>query len=194
MSAINYLRNATLAKKQRGVAAVEFALVAIIFFVLVFGIIELARALYICNTLQEVTRTAAALAATRDFSNGEVMQEVRERAVFRNSTGELLFAEPISDRHVLIDYLSIPAGGMPTKITGALPASPQENREICMADPNAARCIRLVRVRICLPESDCDPVPYQTLVSLVPMPFPLPVSTTIVTAETLGLPPRVPPI
>jgi hypothetical protein len=63
-----------------------------------------------------------------------------------------------------------------------------------MADPNAARCIRLVRVRICLPESDCDPVPYQTLVSLVPMPFPLPVSTTSVTAETLGLPPRVPPI
>ena len=45
--------------RQRGVAAVEFALVVIIFLTLLFGIIELARSMYVFNTLKEVTRRAA---------------------------------------------------------------------------------------------------------------------------------------
>ena len=92
-------------RKQHGVAAVEFSLVAILFFTLVFGIIEVARAMYICNTLQEVTRRAAALATNADFRNDATMQGVRERAIFRNSPGLLVFAEPITDQHINIDYM-----------------------------------------------------------------------------------------
>lgn len=180
------------ATRQTGVAAVEFSAVALIFFLLIFGIIELARAMYICNTLQEVTRRAAALAVNTDFSNGSSMQHVRELAIFRESPGGLVFASPVTDQHVKIDYLRIPAGStVPVSMTGGLPASPQENRINCLKDANGANCIRLVRVRICLPGSDsetCNQVPYQTLVSLIPLSFSLPRATTIAKIETLGIP------
>lgn len=183
------------ARAQRGVAAVEFGMVAIIFFLLFFGIVEMARAMYVMNTLQEVTRRAAALAVNTDFSDIAAMQRVRQQAIFRNSPGILLLSGPVSDRHIKIDYLRIPAGSaMPTPI-GTLPDSPLTNRINCTSNPNAANCIRLVRARVCLPGGDaetCDPVRYRALVALIPFSFPLPVSSTVATIETLGLPPGVP--
>jgi hypothetical protein len=182
--------------RQRGVAAIEFAFVAVIFFLLFFGIIELARAMYLCNTLQEVTRRAAALAVNTDFSDAAAMQSVRQQAVFRTSPGLLAFGDPITDQNVKIDYLQIPSdSSVPVSMTGTLPASPQENRVNCMRDPNAVNCIQLVRVRICLAGGDsgsCDPVPYKGLVSLIPLAFNLPRATTIAKAETLGMPPGMP--
>ncbi|WP_229435477.1 TadE/TadG family type IV pilus assembly protein [Massilia sp. IC2-278] len=178
-------------------AAVEFALVAIIFFTLIFGVLEIARALYICNTLQEVTRRAAELAAKTDFSDAAAMQRVREVAIFRNSPGYLAFGEPVSDINVRIDYLPVTRDSavLPTVPIQALPANPLENQAICMNDPNDARCIRLVRVRICQAggPDQCDPVSYQSIVSLTPFSFNLPTSTTIVVAETLGRPAGLPP-
>ncbi|MDT1883665.1 pilus assembly protein, partial [Acinetobacter baumannii] len=60
--------------RQQGVAAMEFSLVAIVFFLMFFGMLELTRAMYIVNTLQEVTRRAAALAANSDFSDAAAMR------------------------------------------------------------------------------------------------------------------------
>lgn len=175
-------------------AAVEFSLVALLFFTLVFGIIEIARAMYICNTLQEVTRRAAALATNTDFSNGLAMQSVREQAVFRHDPGLLAFAEPVTDRHINIDYMRVRRNGQALTMEripdGLLPASPVDNQVNCTRDPYGEACIRLVRVRVCQPGSgeECTPVAYRTLVSLIPLAFGLPRSTTIATAETLGLP------
>lgn len=186
-------------KKQHGVAAVEFSLIALIFFLLFFGIVEIARAMYIMNTLQEVTRRAAAYATNADFSNAATMQRVRERAIFRDAPGSLMFAEPVSDRHVVIDYLWIQKTGttmtmMPIP-SGALPANPEANFSNCLANPYSESCIRLVRVRICETANGnaCEPVAYRNLVSLIPFSFGLPTAKTIVTAETLGLPAGVPP-
>jgi len=190
---------AAFRRRQHGGAAVEFALVVLTFLMLVFGILELARAMYICNTLQEVTRRAAAMAANTNFSDGAALQRVREYGVLRNSPGFLAFADPVTDAHVRIDYMAIVAGetglAMEYIPTGSRPANPAENRLTCMTNPNDARCIRLVRVRICMPgEGDkCDSVPYRTIVSLIPIPFPLPQSITIVNAETLGMLPGLPP-
>jgi Flp pilus assembly protein TadG len=182
--------------KQRGVAAIEFALVAPVFFLIFFGIVEVARAMYICNTLQEVTRRAAALAVKTDFSVATAMNQVREKAIFRDTPGGLFFAEPITDQHVKIDYLYIPSTvNAGQSMGGVLPASPLANRVNCSTNPNASNCIRLVRVRICMPgggSDSCDPVTYQSLVSFVPLPFPLPIATTIAPVETLGLPPGMP--
>jgi hypothetical protein len=181
---------------QRGVAAAEFSLVAIIFFTLFFGIVEVARAMYILNTLQEVTRRAAALAANTDFSNAAAMQQVRQQAIFRNAPGGLLFGDPVSDQHIKIDHLRIPSSTTSIPVSmQVLPADPLMNRVNCTSNPNATNCIRLVRARICLPGGDsdtCDPVPYQALVRLIPFTFPLPTSTTIATAETLGMAPGQP--
>jgi hypothetical protein len=186
-------------RKERGVSAVEFALVAPVFFLVVLGIIEFARAMYICNTLQEVTRRAAAFAATTDFSDSTAMQHVRERAVFRNSPGLLAFADPVSDDHVKIDYMSIQKSGTTLTMVpisaGSLPGSPAVNYANCLKDPYGSDCIRFVRVRVCTPDgsSSCTPVPYKSLISLVPLPFNLPQSTTVVNAEALGMPEGTPP-
>lgn len=180
-------------RTQRGGAAVEFALVAIAFFTLVFGIIELARAMYICNTLQEVTRQAAALAANTDFSNAAALQRVRERAIFRDQPGYLFLARPVNDQHINIDYMSIRQTGTTLAMEriqdSALPDSPIENHENCTRNPYGDDCIRLVRVRVCreVRGDACTQVPYQTLTSLVPLSFGLPRALTIVNAETLGM-------
>lgn len=183
--------------RQCGVAAVEFALVAMTFFIVFFGVVELTRAMYICNTLQEVTRRAAALAANTDFSDSAAIQQVRETAVFRESPGLLAFADPVSDVNVNIDYMWIQRDGTTMTIVRipSLPASPAVNHSNCLNEPYSERCIRLVRVRICQ-ETDgatCTPVPYSNLTSLIPFPFRFPISVTIRNAETLGMPAGVGP-
>ena len=52
--------------KQRGVAAVEFALIASIFFTLVFGVMEMGRMLFYMNTAAEATRLGARVAVVCD--------------------------------------------------------------------------------------------------------------------------------
>lgn len=200
MQAINHHANARQrGSGQKGLAAVEFSIVAIIFFMLLFGVVELARIMYICNTLQEVTRRAAERAVNADFTDRAALQRIREAAVFRSSPGYLMFAQPVTDAHVKIDFLAITRDGAALALTPVqvLPDSPEHNQQICMLDANDARCIRMVRVRICLPGdgNTCDAVPYQPIVSLIPFPaaIHLPVSTTTSVAETLGKPAGLPP-
>ncbi len=50
------------ARNQRGVAAVEFALVASIFFMLLIGAMEMGRVLFYWNTTAEATRLGARIA------------------------------------------------------------------------------------------------------------------------------------
>ncbi|HEY8037125.1 MAG TPA: TadE family protein [Methylobacter sp.] len=50
-------------KRQKGIYIVEFTLVATLFFVLLFGVLEFARALFVWNSLTEATRRGARLAA-----------------------------------------------------------------------------------------------------------------------------------
>ena len=49
-------------KCQRGAAAVEFALVAIVFFMLLIGIVEMGRVLFTWNAAAEATRYGARIA------------------------------------------------------------------------------------------------------------------------------------
>lgn len=55
-------RAAASRKQQRGVAAVEFALVAIVFFMLLIGIVEMGRVLFTWNATAEATRYGARVA------------------------------------------------------------------------------------------------------------------------------------
>jgi hypothetical protein len=178
---------------QRGVAAVEFAVVVILLFTLIFGVLELARMVYMYNTLQEITRSAARAAANTDFRSASALNQVRQRAVFRNSPGLLVFGDPVTDEHVRIDYLSIARqGNGPMTITevpaGSLPGCPSRNRHNCLNDPSGNTCIRLVRVRVCEPgdSAQCNRVGYRTAFPFISLPVPLPIATTVVSAETLG--------
>jgi hypothetical protein len=178
---------------QSGLVAVEFALLAMLFFTIVFGIIEVSRLLYVYNTLQEVTRRAAAAAVRVYPHDPGALNKVRQQALFRQTPGELLLGSPVSDQNVRIEYLALTrdtAGTLSfSKIADSdLPSCAAHNRSICMGDPNAANCIRFVRVSICdkADTTTCRAVKSKLLVPMVNLPVSLHKATTIATAESLG--------
>lgn len=180
-------------RRQAGTFNVEFAIIAMMLIVFLLGLVELARLVYIDNTLQDATRRAAAAAAVTDWRDDTAMNLVRRNAVFRSDAGELVLGAPITDRHIAIDYLAITRSSTNVLALspiphGELPSCHARNRVTCTANPNDPHCIRLVRVRICAPGdgSTCQPVYYQSLFGLFPNTARLPTSTTIVPAETLG--------
>lgn len=184
-------------KQQAGTTMVEFALLAIIFFTLVFGLIEVARLLFVYNTLHEVTRRAAAAAVNVYPKDSSAIDRVRQHAIFRDSPGKLLLAAPVTDQHIRLEYLRHDLTVIPE---GSWPESAAANRQICMSNPRAPTCIRFVQARICAVDGagQCDRVTSQMLLSLVDLGVPYHRATTIVPVESLGyvpgtFPPPLPP-
>ncbi|MGH8832362.1 MAG: TadE/TadG family type IV pilus assembly protein, partial [Polaromonas sp.] len=126
---------------QRGAAAVEFALVAIPFFLLMFGAMEFGRLLYLWNTVQEVTRNAARQAVVADFNDPTAIELIKRSAVFRTTAGSLPAASEITDARVKIRYLN--AAGA---VASPMPLSPGDNIAACLDDTRVAECIRFVEV------------------------------------------------
>lgn len=187
-------------KPSAGVAAVEFALLALGFFTLTLGIIEVTRMLYVFNTLQEVTRRAAAGAAVVYARNAEALSEVRHSAIFEADSGHLPLISTVTEESVRIDYMaltrdSLGAMTMTEIPESALPSCAGQNRQICTSNPNAPNCIRFVRARICDPSNSgtCNAVRSDMLIPLVNLNLALHKATTIATAESLGYSPGDPP-
>jgi hypothetical protein len=179
--------------KQAGSVAVEFSLVAILFFTVVFATLELARVEYLLNTLEEVTRRAAAAAAHVDYTDATEMKKVQENAVFRNSPGPLALGDPVAADNVRIDYLSVSKATWDLQHMSTLPASPARNRSNCMTDPHGDNCIRFVRARVCESMDDagsCAPMSYQMVFPFFDLSrMKLPSAETIVPAGSLGATP-----
>lgn len=170
---------------QNGTAAVEFAILALLFFTLVFGIIEVSRLLFVYNTLQEVTRRAVAAAVHVYPNDTAAIAKLKQRAVFRDSPGELILAAPITDKYIRLSYLRHDLSVIPES---DWPASAAENKEVCMKNPNADNCIRFVQAQVCTPEMTdaCISPRSQMLVPLINMSPTLHKATTIATVESLG--------
>lgn len=66
--------------KQRGAAAVEFALIAIVFFTLLIGIMEFGRWLFTLNSVAEATRWGARTAVVCDLNHGAIKTNMRRIA------------------------------------------------------------------------------------------------------------------
>ena len=188
------------ARAQRGVTAIEFSIVIVIFLMLVCGVLELARSMYFFNALQEVTRRAANGATHVDFGDADALDRVRHAALFRQSAGTLLLGEPVSDLNIRIDYLAVtraPDGSMSLAPipAGSMPGSPADNRVACMEDPNGASCIRFVRARICAATAGdgCTALRYRSAFPFVDLPMSIPTAPTIVSAESLGFVPGMLP-
>lgn len=63
---------AGLYRRQRGVAAVEFALVSMVFFMLLIGAMEFGRVLFYWNTTAEATRLGARMAVVCDKDTNQI--------------------------------------------------------------------------------------------------------------------------
>ena len=183
--------------RQTGTAAVEFALVAMVFFTVVFATLELARMEFLLNTLVEVTRRAASAAANVDFRDATALQKVQTDAVFRTSSGPLALGTPVTSDNVKIDYLSMSKATWNPTHMGSLPTCPAANRLNCTTDPNADNCIRFVRARVCDSmdsDGDCTTLPYQMVFPFFNLSgMKLPSAETIVPAGTLGATPGAMP-
>jgi hypothetical protein len=176
--------------KQAGTVAVEFSLVALVFFTVLFATLELARVEYLLNTLQEVTRRAAAAAANVDYRDAGALEQVRSDAVFRRSSGPLILGDPVTSENVKIDYLSVAKASWSLQHMSALPGCPAGNKSNCMTDPQADNCIRFVRARVCASmdnEGNCTPLLYQLVFPFLDLSSTkIPRAETIVPAGTLG--------
>ena len=81
------------ARRQAGVAAVEFALVAALFFTILLGAIEMGRLLWTWNAAGEATRLGARLAIVCDINDPIIKSRMRQ------------MLPALQDGNVTIDYL-----------------------------------------------------------------------------------------
>lgn len=69
-------------RNQQGAAAVEFALIAAVFFSIFFGIIEFGRILHMMNTAVEATRLGARIAVVCNPNNSAINERMQAMAGF----------------------------------------------------------------------------------------------------------------
>ena len=108
--------------RQQGLSTVEFAIVAVVLFMLIFGVIEVGRAFFVASALDEATRRGARMAVVCPINDPAIAQA----AAFDNA---LIPGLDASD--IVVEYLDDSAGviGNP-------------------ADPAEFSTIEFVRVRV----------------------------------------------
>lgn len=172
--------------RQGGVAAVEFAIIALILFILLFGILEFGRLFYVFNSVQEVTRRAARESVVRWIDQQGVIKNL---ALFGG--GSLPAGAEITPARINIEYLDVDGVLLET-----LPTSAGDNIAKCLSEPPTG-CIAYVRVSIvnakyspmvsffkgvrltAFPFSEEDPF-------IIDLSVPIPASTVTMPAESMG--------
>jgi len=68
----------SLVRRQKGAAAVEFALIAMVFFILLIGVLEMGRVLFTWNAAAEATRYGARVAAVCDINDSAILSRMQD--------------------------------------------------------------------------------------------------------------------
>ena len=156
--------------KQKGAAAVEFALICLLFFTILFAIIEFGRMMYLYNTMQEVTRSGARAAVVRWIDQTATIKSI----AFFGGTAIPAGAE-VTTADMTIEYLN-QAG----TAANPLPDDPGDNLAACGDPGRVSACIYSVRVSI-------SGVSYSPMVSLFSfLGVNLPTASVTMHAESLG--------
>jgi len=92
-------------RTQRGATTLEFAVVGLLVFVVIFGAFEVARTFYVMNSLNEATRRGARMAAVCPIDD----PAIREIAIFNTSGGgaNSSMIAGLSTSNVDVSYLDI---------------------------------------------------------------------------------------
>ena len=89
--------------KQKGMTTVEFAIIGMLFFIILFGIVEVGRALFVWNGLADITRRAARIGAVCPPNDTSVIRTAIYNAAGNAGTSSLISGLDPSD--VTIRYL-----------------------------------------------------------------------------------------
>ena len=150
--------------RQRGVTTVEFAIVGLVVFIMIFGVIEVARGYYVYTMLGDVARRGARLAAVCPINDPAVPQMAIYNA--SGNTGESGLVKGLVPANVVIDYLDT---------NGNVVATP--------SDPANFAQIIYVRARVIGFEHTLV-VPFVAGISSIAMPE----FASILPRESLGIP------
>lgn len=150
--------------RQGGLTTVEFAVVGLILMVIVFGVIEFARFMWVANALSEVTRRTARVATVCPV-NDPIAREV---GLFAESFGSGSIVSGVTSDNILIEYLD--AGGASVSVPDRNAAGFEE----------AFLQIRYVRARVVNYE-------HRLLIPLFFPSIPMPGFDAVLPRESLGV-------
>jgi Flp pilus assembly protein TadG len=88
---------------QSGLTSVEFAIIGTVLMMVVFGVIEMSRALFVANTLTEATRRGARMAAVCPVGDPKPASV----AVFDSGSGSSSVVAGLSTANVQVQYLDV---------------------------------------------------------------------------------------
>jgi len=94
---------------QNGTSTVEFAIVAAVLFIMIFGVIEIGRGYFVYSMLDEVARRASRLAVVCPVNDPAIPQMAVLNASGDGADSTLV--KDLSPAQVVIDYLDV-AGGV----------------------------------------------------------------------------------
>jgi len=161
-------------KTQHGAALVEFALIGLLFFIILFGIIEFARAFFTYNTLVEATRRGARVAAVCPISASGILQ-AKQVTVFdpNNPDGATAITGllGLSTANVQVHYCN---GSCPDSTTNWITGPLASN-------DNTYNNITFIRVQL-----QNVPSFLQLSIPLFPIPISLPPIQTTLPSQSLG--------
>jgi Flp pilus assembly protein TadG len=92
-------------KRMRGVYVVEFAIIGLLVFIVLFSVLEMGRLYFTVNALDEAVRRGARLAAVCNISDPVVLQ----RAIFNDSgnTGASQMIGDLNTTNLTLTYLDV---------------------------------------------------------------------------------------
>lgn len=119
-------------KRMRGVYVVEFAIIGVLLFTLLFGVLEMGRLYFTVNALNETVRRGARLAAVCDISDPIILR----RAIFNAATdsGASSLIGNLATADLTLTYLDV---------NGATVGNPND-----LTSPNGFRAIRYVQLGV----------------------------------------------
>lgn len=147
------------ASRQRGLAAVETAIVGMLAMIVLFAVFEIARVFFVINALEEATRRGARVAAVCQIND----PAIREIAIFNDSgvSGESPLLYSLNTANVVVEYLDGNGGAI--------------------GDP-AGNFLDISFVRVGIVDYQ-----HQLIIPLFMRTFDMPAFTTTIPRESLGV-------
>lgn len=157
-------------KNEKGTTIAEFAVVALVFFIIIIGIIEFGRLLYTHNALTDAARRGARFAALHKESDVELVRKevvYGSRATY-DDDGNALTAPLING--LTVDMVQVEYLGKPLNVDGSLRTNYGTNL--------GTTTVKIVDYK------------YDLLIPLIGRELTLPEYSTTLTAESAGEPPE----
>lgn len=157
------MRSVAFKSKQKGVTMVEFSIIALLFFILVFSILEVSRLLFVWNAVADAARLGARAAAVCSVNSNDIVN-----ITLSNPTGggNAFLPGNLTAANVKVRYLNV--------------AGNEVNNPDPNTNPTAFMLVRYVEVSI---------INYQhnLLIPVLGGPITLPPFTTTRPREALGV-------